>query len=267
MITTSGYITILRIPSPKMKKRVSKHVPNAITCANLFSGCIGIVFTFQDHLINAAYALFLAAIFDFFDGFAARVLKSFSGIGKDLDSLADMVSFGLLPSAIMYELFLQAPQIDKVSHYLNFIAFLIPVFSALRLAKFNNDTRQTENFIGLTTTANGILIASLPFILLNYPQFNTFILNPYVLAVFVLIMCTLLVAELPLISLKFKNGHFKENFYRYLLLLFSAILILFFKFAAVPVIIFIYITLSIIHFNFSKEGRIANGKQKAKHNQ
>ena len=93
-----------------MRRRVKKHLPNAITCANLFSGCIGIVFTFQDNLKFAAYAIFLAAIFDFFDGFASRVLQSFSGIGKDLDSLADMVSFGVLPSAIMYELLLQAPQ-------------------------------------------------------------------------------------------------------------------------------------------------------------
>jgi CDP-diacylglycerol--serine O-phosphatidyltransferase len=236
-----------------MKKRVSKHVPNAITCANLFSGCIGIVFTFQENLIFAAYALFLAAIFDFFDGFAARVLQSFSGIGKDLDSLADMISFGLLPSAIMYELFLQAPQIDKVSHLLNFIAFLIPVFSALRLAKFNNDTRQSENFIGLTTTANGILIASLPLILEQHPHLSAYILNPYGLAIFVLVMCTLLVAEIPLMSLKFKNRDFHQNIYRYFLLLFSAILILFFKFAAVPVIILIYITLSIIQFKISHD--------------
>src|ERR1700749_823747 len=105
-----------------MKKRVKKHLPNAITCANLFSGCVGIVFCFKENLIYAAYAIFLAAIFDFFDGLASRVLQSFSGIGKDLDSLADMVSFGVLPSAIMYELFLQVPATDKVSQYLNFIS-------------------------------------------------------------------------------------------------------------------------------------------------
>jgi hypothetical protein len=113
-----------------MKNRVKKHVPNAITCANLFSGCIGIVLAFKGELIGAAYAIFLSAIFDFFDGLASRVLKSFSGIGKDLDSLADVISFGFLPAAIMYQLFLMAPQIDKVSSWLNFIAFLIPVFSA-----------------------------------------------------------------------------------------------------------------------------------------
>jgi CDP-diacylglycerol--serine O-phosphatidyltransferase len=236
-----------------MKKRIRKHVPNAITCANLFSGCVGIVFAFQENLIFAAYALFLAAIFDFFDGFASRVLQSFSGIGKDLDSLADMVSFGFLPSAILYELFLQGPQIDKVSPYLNFAAFLISVFSALRLAKFNNDTRQAESFIGLPTPANAILIASLPMITRHHQNLATFILNPWVLAVFVAVMCFLLVAEIPMMSLKFKNADLHKNIYRYLLLLFSAILILFFKFTAVPVIIFIYITLSIIQFKFSND--------------
>ena len=118
-----------------MKNRFKKHFPNAITCANLFSGCVGIVLAFKGELVAAAYAIFLSAIFDFFDGLASRVLKSFSGIGKDLDSLADMVSFGVLPAVIMYQLFLQGHQIDKVSTWLNFIAFLIPVFSALRLAK------------------------------------------------------------------------------------------------------------------------------------
>ena len=231
-----------------MKKRVKKHLPNAITCANLFSGCVGIVFAFQHNLIVAAYAVFLAAIFDFFDGFASRVLQSFSVIGKDLDSLADLVSFGFLPAAILFELLLQAPQIDHISPYLNFIAFLIPVFSALRLAKFNTDSRQAEIFIGLPTPANAILIASLPFVIDQYPSLSGYILNPYGLSLFTLIMCALLVAEMPLMSLKFKNRDFNKNIFRYLLLLFSAILVLFFKFAAVPIVIFIYITLSIIQF-------------------
>jgi CDP-diacylglycerol--serine O-phosphatidyltransferase len=244
-----------------MRRRVKKHLPNAITCANLFSGCIGIVFTFQDNLKFAAYAIFLAAIFDFFDGFASRVLQSFSGIGKDLDSLADMVSFGVLPSAIMYELLLQAPQIPHVSEYLNFIAFLIPVFSALRLAKFNTDTRQADSFIGLPTPANAILIASIPLILIQYNSVARYILNPYGLSVFVVVMCTLLVAEIPLMSLKFKNRDFNKNFYRYLLLLFSSILILFFKFAAVPVVIVMYITLSIIQLKFA-DGSIISSSHK-----
>ncbi|MEO6499297.1 MAG: CDP-diacylglycerol--serine O-phosphatidyltransferase [Mucilaginibacter sp.] len=237
-----------------MKKRVKKHLPNFITCANLFSGCIGIVFTFTDNLVFASYAIFLAAIFDFFDGLASRVLQSYSGIGKDLDSLADLVSFGVLPSAILYELYQQSPMINHVGIYLSFIAFLIPVFSALRLAKFNTDIRQADSFIGLPTPANAILIASFPLILQQHTDFSKYILNPYGLTAFVIVMCGLLVAELPLMSLKFKNRDFNKNIYRYLLLLLSAILILFFKFAAVPVVIVFYITLSLIQLKF------ANGK-------
>jgi len=238
-----------------MKNRLKKHLPNAITCANLFSGCIGIVLAFKGEMIAASYAIFLSAIFDFFDGLASRVLKSFSGIGKDLDSLADMVSFGVLPAVIMYQILLQAHQIDKISDYLNFIAFLIPVFSALRLAKFNVDTRQAENFIGLPTPANAILIASFPLILDHHNRFYTEPLqNPWVLSVLILVMCTLLVIEVPMMSLKFKNTDFNQNISRYLLLLFSAILILFFKFAAVPAVIFIYIVLSVVQFKFLNPG-------------
>ena len=245
-----------------MKNRVKKHLPNAITCANLFSGCIGIVLAFKGEMIAASYAIFLSAIFDFFDGLASRVLKSFSGIGKDLDSLADMVSFGVLPAVIMYQILLQAHQIDKISDYLNFIAFLIPVFSALRLAKFNVDTRQAENFIGLPTPANAILIASFPLILDHHNRFYTEPLqNPWVLSVLILVMCTLLVIEVPMMSLKFKNTDFNQNISRYLLLPFSAILILFFKFAAVPVVIVMYITLSLIQLKFA-DGSVISGSQK-----
>ena len=237
----------------QVQQRVRKHLPNAITCANLFSGCLGIVFAFQHQLLFAAYAIFLAALFDFFDGFAARILKSFSGIGKDLDSLADMVSFGILPSVILYELLLEAPQVEHFSTYLNYIAFLIPVFSALRLAKFNTDERQAEIFIGLPTPANAILIASIPLTLLQGNLFyREYILNPYFLWCFTVIMCSLLVAEVPLMSLKFKSTDFQQNIYRYLLLLASVILIIIFKFAAIPAIIFIYIAMSIIQFRTAK---------------
>ena len=245
-----------------MKNRLTKHFPNAITCANLFSGCIGIVLAFKGELIAASYAIFLSAIFDFFDGLASRVLKAFSGIGKDLDSLADMVSFGVLPAVIMYQLLLDGHQIYNISTYLNFIAFLIPVFSALRLAKFNVDTRQSENFIGLPTPANAILIASFPIILSHENRYFTpYLENPYVLVCFIIIMCSLLVVEVPMMSLKFKNRDFNENIYRYLLLLFSAILILFFKFAAVPEVIFIYITLSIIQFKFANAAFLSHPKK------
>ncbi|HEY0900466.1 MAG TPA: CDP-diacylglycerol--serine O-phosphatidyltransferase, partial [Sphingobacteriaceae bacterium] len=216
---------------------MKRHIPNAITCLNLFTGCIGIVFAFQDKLIYASYAIMLAAVFDFLDGMVARALKAYSDIGKELDSLADVISFGFLPSAIVYQLFLHAPQVGELSVYLNLSAFLIVVFSALRLAKFNIDTRQAENFIGLPTPANALLVASLPMILTESGSFlSSYILNPFFLFLFSLGMGLLLVTEIPLISLKFKSFRFAENSLRYILIISSVVLVLIFKFAAVPII-------------------------------
>jgi CDP-diacylglycerol---serine O-phosphatidyltransferase len=242
--------------------RIYKSLPNAITCANLFSGCIGIVFALKGNLNFAAYAIFVSAVFDFFDGFAARMLKAYSDIGKELDSLADVVSFGVLPGAIIYGLLTETHQIPSLGYWLNYTAFLIPVFSALRLAKFNIDTRQTESFIGLPTPANAILIASLPLIA-SYYQWakGIYFANPYILLAFSLVMCALLVVEIPMMSLKFKNFNLQKNIYRYLLLAFSAIAILFFKFAAIPAIIFFYILLSIFQFKFAGNSLLGNDKK------
>ena len=228
---------------------MKRHVPNFITCLNLFSGCVGIVFAFQGELVIAGYAILVAAILDFFDGMVARLLKAHSEIGKELDSLADVVSFGVLPSVIIYQLFLQSPQVGNISQYLNFSAFLIAIFSALRLAKFNIDERQAENFIGLPTPANALLIASLPMILAQGNWFfSAYILNPFFLFIFSLGMSILLVTEIPLISLKFKNLKINDNLFRYILVVSGIVLILIFKFAAVPLIVFIYILLSLIQF-------------------
>lgn len=221
---------------------IKKHIPNAITCLNLFSGCIGLVYAFDNQLIAAGYFILISALFDFFDGMLARLLKAYSEIGKELDSLADMVSFGVLPSVIVYQLFrLASPE----QTYLPFIAFLIAVFSALRLAKFNIDTRQTENFIGLPTPANALLILSLPHIV-SEEAFSGYVLNPSVLVVFSIVMSLLLVAELPLFSLKFKNLSFTGNQYRFILLGLSVILLIMLKFGAIPLIILSYLVLSYI---------------------
>lgn len=233
---------------------MKKHIPNTITCLNLLSGCIGVVlaFRFPDDLSYDSYAIFIAAILDFLDGMVARVLKAYSEIGKELDSLADMVSFGLLPSVIVYHLFLQAPQLD-ISPYLNFAAFLIAIFSALRLAKFNIDERQTENFIGLPTPANAMLIASFPLIIAQGDYFSSsFIKNPYFLSIFSLGMGLLLVMELPLMSLKFKSLALNQNIYRYIIIAASIVLLLILKFVAVPVILFLYIALSLIQFRIAR---------------
>ncbi|MBC8051746.1 MAG: CDP-diacylglycerol--serine O-phosphatidyltransferase [Sphingobacteriaceae bacterium] len=228
---------------------MKKHVPNAITCLNLLSGCIGIVMAFNDNLIGASYAIVIAAGLDFLDGYIARLLKAFSDLGKELDSLADIVSFGVLPSVIIYHLFLQAPQLGMLSNYINYSAFMIAIFSALRLAKFNIDTRQEDNFLGLPTPANALLIASLPFIIAGDSLFlKNYILNAFFLFLFSLGMSILLVMEIPLMSLKFKSLKFNDNLYRYILIILGVLLILIFKFVAVPVVIFLYILLSIIQF-------------------
>ena len=228
---------------------MKKHLPNTVTCLNLFSGCLGIVFAFQGNLRWAGYAIVIAAILDFFDGMLARMLKAYSAIGKELDSLADVVSFGVLPSVIIYQLFLLAPQIDSISVWLNFSAFLIAIFSALRLAKFNIDERQSDQFIGLPTPANALLIASFPMIIAeNNLFFVNYILNPYFLFIFSLGMGILLVAEIPLMSLKFKSLKLSENIPQYILIFSSLILLLFLKFASVPLIITLYFLISFIQF-------------------
>lgn len=230
---------------------MTKYIPNTITIFNLLSGCMGIVIAFNhpEKLEYAAYAIFIAAMFDFLDGMFARLLNAHSAMGKELDSLADMISFGLLPAVIIYKLFAGSPAVGPVSEFLNYSAFLITVFSAIRLAKFNNDPRQSENFIGLPTPANAILVASFPMILMQGNEFLiSCVTNSYFLFFFCLGSSLLLVMELPLLSLKFKTLAFGDNIFRYILILSGLILFLIVKFAAIPLIIGLYILLSIIQF-------------------
>ncbi len=217
-------------------------IPNALTCANLLSGCIGIVFAFKGSLDIAAYSVLISGIFDFFDGFTARILNVKTMIGKELDSLADMVSFGFLPGVVMYKLLEQS---DYSSPYLPFIGFLMTIFSALRLAKFNLDTRQTEDFIGLNTPMNTLFIVSLPFIQKDYPA----IINSTILLIAItVLMCWLLVCEIKIFSLKFGSIKWIHNKTKFVFLIISAVLIAFLKFAAIPFVLVLYIASSIIHF-------------------
>lgn len=221
---------------------IKKHIPNAITCGNLFSGCIGIVYAFKGDLEIAAYFVLLSGLFDFFDGFAARLLNVKSNIGKELDSLADMVSFGFLPGVVMYQLLTQS---DYSSPYLPYLGFIITIFSALRLAKFNIDIRQTEDFIGLNTPMNTLLIVSLPFIKEDYPD----IINSTLLLVgLTAILSWLLVSEIRIFSMKFGTKGWEENKLKYIFLIVSVILVIALKFVAVPFILALYICFSIAHF-------------------
>jgi CDP-diacylglycerol--serine O-phosphatidyltransferase len=231
---------------------MKQHIPNTVTCLNLFSGCLGIVFAFNGELVFASYAILIAAILDFLDGMLARLLKAYSELGKQLDSLADMVSFGVLPSVIIYHLFLKSTDLNS-ENWINYSAFIIAVFSGLRLAKFNIDTRQSENFIGLPTPANALLIASFPIMLEeNDSIFMNYIMNPNALLVFSLLISFLLISEIPLLSLKFKTISFSENILRYLLIGSSLIFIALLQFTAIPIILALYLMISMIHFRKNK---------------
>lgn len=221
---------------------IKKHIPNALTCFNLISGCVGVVAAFEGNFILVPYMVWLAAIFDFFDGFAARMLKVSSPIGKELDSLADMVTFGFLPAALIFQMLRQ----ENLAPWVPYLAFLIAVFSALRLAKFNVDTRQSTSFIGLPTPANALFLSSFPIILLYSDLPLDFIQTPWFLLSCTFIFSYLLVAELPLFALKFDSFRWANNKIKYIFLLTSVLLIILLKFVAIPLIIILYIILSLI---------------------
>ena len=222
---------------------MKRHIPNALTCANLLCGCVGIVEVFHNNMLLSCALIGLAAVFDFFDGFAARLLKVSSPIGKELDSLADMTTFGVLPAMIIYQLLLRSvPGLEDL--WIPNLAFLMAVCSALRLAKFNIDPRQSDSFIGVPTPANALLVASLPFILRNHPEWESVIVNTINLLIFTAIMSFLLVAELPLFALKFKSFGWAGNEVRYSFLLAAAVLLGVLGFLAVPLIVGGYVLLS-----------------------
>jgi len=222
-----------------------RHIPNVLTCLNLLCGCIGVVEAFHNNIIISCGLIGIALIFDFFDGFAARLLKVSSPIGRDLDSLADMVTFGLLPSIIIYQLLMQSIP-DLMGIWKAYPAFLIAIFSAIRLAKFNNDPRQSDSFIGVPTPANALLIASLPVIVLTQDEYwKTLIVNTNNLLLLTVVMCYLLIAEIKLIALKFKSFGWQGNEFRYSFLVLTVLLLVFFKILAIPLILVIYIILSV----------------------
>ncbi|AHM62564.1 phosphatidylserine synthase [Flammeovirgaceae bacterium 311] len=221
---------------------IRHYIPNALTCSNLVCGCLGIVEVLEGNMIWGPYLIWLAAIFDFFDGFAARSLKVSSPIGGELDSLADMVTFGLLPSIILFAMLRET----AVPAWVPYLAFIVAIYSAIRLAKFNVDTRQTTSFIGVPTPANALLISSFPLILQRQPGWE-FMRHPAFLLAVAFIMSFLLVAELPLFALKFKDFSWAHNRVKYIFLVLSLLLIIFFNFVAIPLIILLYVLLSVFH--------------------
>ena len=216
---------------------MKKHIPNAITCCNLISGCIAILFALQAQFELALLMIIVGAVFDFFDGMTARLLHVSSPIGKELDSLADVVTFGVAPSMMLYKMLAQ------FCEYTPYLAFLIAAFSALRLAKFNLDERQAMGFIGLPTPANALMwgsfIAYCPQCLLECASLS------YILIVAILISCYLLVSEIPMFALKFKTWGWKGNEVKFIFLITCLPLLFFFRGLGIAFVILWYMVLSV----------------------
>lgn len=240
---------------------IKRHIPNLITLLNLLSGSLAVIFAVKGNLVLAAIFVAAGIFFDFFDGLAARVLNVKSEIGLQLDSLADVVTSGVVPGIVMYQLLTKAlpadgglgsdwnsSVFDIQMKPFALIGLLIILASAYRLAKFNVDERQTDSFIGLPTPANALLILSLPLILTYQPGafISAILLNEWFLVGLTLLSCYLLNAELPLFALKFSNWGFRENKMRYFFIATCLVLIVIFQFIAIPLILLFYVLLSVI---------------------
>lgn len=233
---------------------IKKHIPNAITSMNLFCGVLATVFALSGKLHVATLLIFSGAIFDFFDGFVARLLHVSSPIGKELDSLADVISFGLAPAA-MYSSYVRfaltgsyafpIPNLSAYGMFWVFAPFILVVFSALRLAKFNLDERQTENFIGLTTTATGLFSASFLWMVVDAPATFDW-LRPWLVVFMVVIFSALLVSEVPMFSLKVKNYAWRGNELRYILLAVAVVSVALLGIGGIALTIFAYIVFSLV---------------------
>ena len=230
-----------------MSKTITKHIPNTITCCNLFSGCVATCMAFSGEPGKALLFIILGAVFDFFDGMTARLLHVSSPIGKELDSLADDVTFGVAPATMVYSLLytLSYPAwLEGLRGVLPYVAFVMAAFAALRLAKFNLDERQTTSFIGLPTPANALFWGSL--IVGAGDRLQQVSWSWAVVLVLIALSCWIMVSEVPMFALKFKQWGWRGNEVRYVFLLSCVPLLLVFGISAFAIIIVWYVVLSII---------------------
>ena len=230
-----------------MANILTKHIPNTLTSCNLISGCIAIVFALSANYTMALTFIVVGAVFDFFDGMSARLLGVSSPIGKELDSLADVVTFGVAPSSMIYTLLLTLSKSgwnETLAFAVPYVAFVMAAFSALRLAKFNLDERQTTSFIGLPTPANALFWGAL--IVGNENVFDENSYYIYLLIILVFVSSWLLVAEIPMFALKFKHWGWRDNKVKYVFLISCLPILLIFGISGISVIIAWYICLSFL---------------------
>ncbi|CAI2765372.1 CDP-alcohol phosphatidyltransferase family protein [Flavobacterium collinsii] len=236
---------------------IKKHIPNLITLINLFCGCIAVVFVSQENFLMAFCMVSLGIFFDFFDGFFARLFKVSSPLGLQLDSLADMVTSGVVPGYVMYSLFLKSadPNNEVALTIVPFLGFIVTLGSCYRLANFNIDTRQTDSFIGLPTPANALFILSLPLVIDFSDSLFIFemLTNHWVLLGITLCSAYILNAEIPLFALKIKKFTVKDNVLQVVFLLICLVLVVLLQYMAIPLIIIIYVMLSVVNNIFLKK--------------
>ncbi|MCB9203369.1 MAG: CDP-diacylglycerol--serine O-phosphatidyltransferase [Flavobacteriales bacterium] len=245
---------------------MTKHIPNFLTTLNLICGCLALYSISAGRPLEAALLVIAAAIFDFFDGFVARLLKVSSPIGADLDSLADMVTFGVVPGTMLLYYLVDGTGWDIIGfksfleHPLLFVPILVPVFSALRLAKFNVDTRQSDSFRGLPTPASALWVISIP-LMIEYMPFHIWwepenvIVDKWFVVGSAIGLSALMVSDIPLLAMKFKSFGLKGNEFRYALLIISVVLLIILRPLAIPIVLSLYVLLSIVNnlFNTSNE--------------
>jgi len=255
---------------------IKKNIPNMITLANLLCGILSVLMCLKDNLVAASLFILLGIFFDFFDGYFARLLKVGGDFGKELDSLADVVTSGIAPGFMMFQLIIFAQngswfgELNNSSdnwqsfaenryYFLPYIAFIIPLASAMRLAKFNIDQRQTDSFIGLATPALSLLVSSIPLIYQYSKQtsFVHFFQSPVTLVAVTILGAILMNSELKMFSLKFKDYSWKNNKVKFIFLITSVMLVALFQFVAIPMIITIYIL-----FSFLENGSKKNSDRK-----
>lgn len=238
---------------------IKKHIPNTITLLNLLCGCVALIFVSNDKFEMAFYFVCLGIFLDFFDGFFARLFKVSGPLGLQLDSLADMVTSGVVPGFVMFKMMLSSNvnMSEGYLQYFPYLAFIITLGSCFRLAKFNIDTRQTDSFIGLPTPANALFILSLPLVLEYYSGDSLMVLEilteKWVLLLISLFSAYILNAEIPLFSLKIKKFNFKDNALQIIFLAISVLLLVSLNYLAIPLIIIFYVLLSVINNKFLKK--------------
>ncbi|WP_396198924.1 CDP-alcohol phosphatidyltransferase family protein [Flavobacterium sp.] len=243
---------------------IKKHIPNTITLFNLLAGLLALIHAFNGNYNEAFSLVCLGIFFDYWDGFFARIWKVQSPIGLQLDSLADMVTSGVVPGLVMYKMLADIQEnqsqynLTEDTYYMGvvpYLGFLITLASCYRLAKFNVDTRQTDSFIGLPTPANALLIMSIPMIQFHseFEWLVDFLSNPYVLVGVTVLSSYLLNAEIPLFSLKVKSFSWEKYKIQVVFLIISLILIVLLEFIAIPIIILLYVILSVLNNTIHKK--------------